>query len=105
MDDLAALILERAPAMLDEAETAGQPRLTELYDEADDWRGTLREKDRATPLEAAEWRAAHAVVMAVSAVFFEPAGDHRDIAYFMEKRNEAKDGSRAAPHRLGVTPL
>jgi len=82
-------ILTRGTAILAEAETAGQPRLSELYDEAEDWRVPLRGMS-AGPLQLAMWRAAHAVVMAVSAVFYEGPGDHTTDPFFVEKRNEAK---------------
>ena len=87
--ELAALILKRAPVLIEEAESAGHPRTVELYDEADDWREPLRGRTRASLLEIDIWRAAHAVVMAVSAVFFDAPGDHRESPYFMEKRGEA----------------
>lgn len=90
VDDLAARVLERGPGILSEAERAGHERLFDLYGEADDWREPLRGKARVTPLEKAIWGAAHAIIMAVSAVYFEPARDHRDNPYFMEKRNEAR---------------
>jgi len=87
---LAQDILTRGTAILAEAETAGQPRLTELYEEAEDWRAPLRGMSPAGPLHLAMWRAAHAVVMAVSAVFYEGPGDHTTDPFFVEKRNEAK---------------
>lgn len=87
--ELAVRILHRGPEILAEAQSAGYPRTMELYDEADEWRDGLRGMERATPLETATWRAAHAVIMAVSACYFEAPADHRGDPYFMEKRGEA----------------
>ena len=93
--ELAAQMLKRGPEILAEASSAGQPRLTELYDEADEWREAIREATPliapiATELQLASWLAAHAIVLAVSAVFFEPAGDHSSNPFFTEKVGEAK---------------